>query len=343
MPLSPLFPQLWSARITYFAEQNSAFLPNATRAWEGEAVYGNQITIPTVDRDVTMHDYSRTTDLNAPEAVHALTQTLLIDQEKYFNFAVEDLDARQSRIPGSQLIDLKSQGAGIASANEIDDHVARLLQESSDATTTEFLYRQDRGGSATAKTARNFTLKFLNQAHMILTQAKLPANQYVMITTPEFIRALNDDTIDGKYEGSLISRNTDSAAQPTGTGSQTQPNGLAMRLGGWPVYVSSSLRLRLNQTGSNAAAQVDVAGTERGNISKVWLYNPADLALVAQVNQVVAYRPEKRFSSAVKGLMNWGAKIIIPPKFKADGTAVTDAPTRQPRMLEFLINDAAAS
>ena len=328
MAISALFPTIWSARITYFAEQFSAFLPNANRLWEGEAIYGNVVKIPTIDRDVTIQDYNRDTDLVDPERIDAGMQDLLIDQEKYFHFALEDLDNRQSRISGGMLVDMKSQGAGLKVATTVDDYVASRLeqvyQRTGDANTgnaaakllargTDLLFSNwDRTGNIP-----NFSLNFWPEVKERLTIEGLLHSAAVMVTTPELIRKIEEGYLDGSYgdlfRGAMINPvvNAQLASDPA------RANGLAMILSnGNRVYVSNSKRLR--RKGGNGedtaletgAGEADAGKLDRGNKSVMWIYNPFDLALVQQINQVEAYRPERRFSSAIKGLTNYGAKVL---------------------------------
>ena len=194
MTVSALFPQIWSARITYYATAFSAFMPNATRQWEGEATFGNVVKVPTVDRSVTIRDYNRNADLALPEDIDATTQDLAIDQEKYFNFALEDLDARQSRIPGASLIDLKSQGAGIAIANVVDDYVGRRLNA---ATAGNLLLNA---------AAREFNGNFITEIKEAATLAGLPHAGLVMVCTPEVVKAIEDGIIARTYGDALASQ-----------------------------------------------------------------------------------------------------------------------------------------
>ena len=289
MAISPLFPQLWSARITYFATQFSAFLPNATRAWEGEAIYGNTIKIPTVDRDVTLKTYSRTADLDAPEDIDATTQDLTIDQERYFNFALEDLDARQSRISGSQLIDMKSMGAGLKIASTIDDYMCSLLQSIKSA---DFL--KDFG-------AADFDINFTADLKELLTLNNLVRAGWVIVTTPEIVKKVENGVLDGTYGDALASAQFRSgfSGDPAAA-----TNGLAAVVNGMPFYASNNPRLRVKNDGTAATA------TNRQDESYALAYNPLDVALVQQVNSVEAYRQEKRFGTGVKGLTNYGGKVL---------------------------------
>ena len=300
MTVSALFPSLWSARITYFATQFSAFLPNATRQWEGEAVYGNTVKIPTVDRSVTISDYSHTADLAAAEDIDATTQDLSIDQEKSFHFFLEDLDARQSRIPGASLIDIKSQGAGLAMAANIDAYVAGRLAA---LDTSDIL---------SAPAAASFNLNFVADLDKLLTINKYIQSQWIMIMPPELVEKIDDGIIAKTYGDAVLDRYFMNAL---GNDPAAGSNGFVFNLKRHPVYVSDALFLR---------RKADKAVTARtdANQSAVWCYNPLDLALVMQVNRTETYRPEKRFSTAVKGLFNYGAKVL-----------------NEERMVRFLFND----
>jgi len=291
MAISPLFPALWSARITYFATLFSAFLPNATRQWEGEATMGNTVKIPTVDIGVTINDYSRTNDLGAPEDIDASTQDLVIDQEKSFNFALEDLDSVQSRIPGATLIDMKSMGAGRAVAQTIDNYVAAQI------------LAIDAFGLSPPAAA--FDLNFVADLDEWLTLQGLAQSPVVMIMPPELVKKIDQGIIAKTYGDAVLDRYFLEALgnDPTAT-----PDGFSFNLKRHRVFVSNNGGLRVK--GGNP--EPDRTKTDG---SVVYCYNPLDLALVWQVNRTEVYRPEKRFSTAVKGLFNYGGKVLNKGRF----------------------------
>ena len=76
-----------------------------------------------------------------------------------------------------------------------------------------------------------------------------------------------------------------------------------MLIGGVPLFVSNSLVLRRTGTGGTVTSG-------RGGRSVLWAYNPLDLALVMQVNQTESYRAERRFSTGIKGLVNYGSRVV---------------------------------
>jgi len=297
MAVSALFPQIWSARVTYLTGQISAFLPNATREWEGEAIYGNTVKIPTVEDDVTLRDYSRTADLAAPEDIDASTQDLSIDQEKYFNFSLEDLDARQSRIPAGTLIDTKANGAAKAIAAAIDGHVLTTIQAIGASTLLK------------NNAAAAFDAEMIADVKYDLTVGSLPWSGFVMVTTPEFVRTVEKAVIDKTYGDVILAEGFRNglSQDPSASGAGIS-NGLAMRMGGFPVYVSNDVRLRQTNAGATPTSG-------RGTRSELYVYNPRDLGLVWQVNKTESYRMERRFADAVKGLANYGCKVLNGGRF----------------------------
>jgi len=73
-------------------------------------------------------------------------------------------------------------------------------------------------------------------------------------------------------------------------------NGYIGNIAGFKIYVSNNLPV-------DRAERVCIARTTRA------------VAFAEQLNEVEAYRPEKRFADAVKGLHLYGAKIVYPDEF----------------------------
>jgi hypothetical protein len=59
---------------------------------QGDSVRINQIG------DVTVKDYTKNADMNAPEALTDAQLVLKIDQAKYFNFQIDNIDRRQASV-----------------------------------------------------------------------------------------------------------------------------------------------------------------------------------------------------------------------------------------------------
>jgi len=79
------------------------------RQYEGEIRQaGNTVKIASIS-DVTVGDYIQNTNITDPETLSDTDQTLLIDQQKYFNFFVDSIDRAQQNV---DVLDAAIQSAG---------------------------------------------------------------------------------------------------------------------------------------------------------------------------------------------------------------------------------------
>lgn len=93
-------PTVWAARL--LVALNKALVYGqpgvVNRDYEGEIQdSGDTVKIASIG-DVTVGDYVRNTDIANPEVLTDADQTLLIDQAKYFNFQVDDVDKAQIKV-----------------------------------------------------------------------------------------------------------------------------------------------------------------------------------------------------------------------------------------------------
>lgn len=105
MTVNNFISKIWAAQMLFDFRQRSWAAQLANREYEGDAQRGNTVHI-TTGTPVSINDYAtgmvddggggtvpRTT---TPEAVDSTGQDLLIDQEKSFDFLVDDIDRRQA-------------------------------------------------------------------------------------------------------------------------------------------------------------------------------------------------------------------------------------------------------
>lgn len=92
-------PTVWTARLLKALEKALVYgqAGVVNRDYEGEiSQRGDSVKIASIS-DPTVDDYVKDTDITA-EALTDAEQTLLIDQAKYFNFIVDDLDRAQQNV-----------------------------------------------------------------------------------------------------------------------------------------------------------------------------------------------------------------------------------------------------
>src|SRR5436309_657617 len=93
-------PTVWAARLLS-ALQESLIYGQANvcnRDYEGEIRQaGNTVKIASIG-DVDVNDYVKDTDIGDPIALTDSSQTLTIDQQKYFNFYIDSIDRAQQNV-----------------------------------------------------------------------------------------------------------------------------------------------------------------------------------------------------------------------------------------------------
>ena len=111
MAITNFIPEIWNAQmLTGFREQAvAANLVN--REYEGNATRGNTVHI-TSAVDVEVKDYKDNDRTTTADAVSDTGQDLLIDQEKSFDFFIDDIDRAQAA--GSMDAYTRSAAEGLA-------------------------------------------------------------------------------------------------------------------------------------------------------------------------------------------------------------------------------------
>ena len=122
MPISVSDPTLWAARMLEYLDKSFVYGAAFTnRNYEGEIQEaGSTVRILQIG-DIVVSDFTGT--LPAPQGLSDTALDLVIDQRKYFNFVVDDVDAKRSIL---RLIDeLVGQGLSILLiSSELEELVA---------------------------------------------------------------------------------------------------------------------------------------------------------------------------------------------------------------------------
>lgn len=109
-------PTLWSARLLANLDKHLVALQFVNRDYEGEIkAYGDTVKINQLGA-ITIKDYDGS-DIDDPEEMNSEQQTLTIDQAKYFNFTVKDVDKAQANV---NLLNGSMERASYGMADVID-------------------------------------------------------------------------------------------------------------------------------------------------------------------------------------------------------------------------------
>lgn len=97
MAINNFIPTVWSAALLENLRSSLVYgQPYViNRDYEGEiSAYGDTVKINNIGA-VTVGDYTKNTDMGAPETLTDATRSLTINQAKFFNFQIDDVDTAQ--------------------------------------------------------------------------------------------------------------------------------------------------------------------------------------------------------------------------------------------------------
>lgn len=270
MAVTNFIPQVWSARLLAHLDKAHVLTNLVNRDYEGEIrQYGDTVKITQIG-DITIKDYVTNTDIDDPQELTTEQQLLTIDQQKYYNFQIDDVDAAQAR---ADLADAAMQRAAYGLADVADRWLAEIMAAGADEGNQ--LGSDAAPVALTADTAYNYLVRL----KVILDKRNVPTSGRWVLVSPEYHGLLLQDD---RFVG------TGGTAAEAALG-----NGYIGSAAGFRVYLSNNL------PGSLGAQKVIAS------------YNGAT-SYAEQILKTEAYRLEKRFADAVKGLHVYGGKVTRP-------------------------------
>jgi N4-gp56 family major capsid protein len=195
-------PEIWSANLLVALRKNLVFGDLVNRDWEGEITQaGDTVRITSVGRP-TIGTYVPNSTVITPEQVQDSQRTLVVDQAKFFAFAVDDVDQRQAR---GNVIPQSVNEAAFGFADVIDQYLASLYTGAQNANAL---------GAITVNSATTPTDaydKVLVPLKVQLDLANVPTEGRWVVVRPElhgcllrdsrFIKANESGTEDGLRNG----------------------------------------------------------------------------------------------------------------------------------------------
>jgi hypothetical protein len=177
MALTNFIPEIWSAEILERYVAQNVFPALLNRAYEGDARKGNTIHIPGVVAP-SVKDYKGAGRTTSADAITDTGVDILIDQEKNFDFYVDDIDATQAN---SDLLPLYTEAAGDSLAADADSFIANMLVNN--ATVLPWASNPSTGDGA---------FDIIRDAAKAMNKANVPADMRVAVINPEFEGLLLD-------------------------------------------------------------------------------------------------------------------------------------------------------
>ncbi len=253
--------EIWSAHIQTELGKNTVFKNDCDFEFNGEIKRGARVKILGVSKP-TIQKYVPGKEIAAPEEPKDSSVYLEIDQFRYFNYGIDDVDAAQS--------------SGVMSA--LSREATRALAEVEDSFCAEQI-------------AKNAKHKFNDNSITTEAQAK-------ELIDSMFVKLWNEGVSDkdkitiyltpwfyNLFKNQIISLKTN--------------NDSAISTGLIGSYNNSNVKMTNNIYNDGTYDHI-IVKTSKG------------YAFANSINEVEAYRPEKQFSDAVKGLDCFGGKAVRP-------------------------------
>ena len=254
MAVTSFIPEIWHADLLLaFREWTVLGQPGViNRNYEGDvAQSGDTVHINSLGRP-TVSDYEPNVTVIDPETLATTDQTLLIDQNKYFAFEVDDVDARQAA--GNLLNDAASEAAQ-ATSLVADTYLTTVMVAGAGTTLT---------AGAVGTAAEAFAV--LRELKLALDKNSVPLMNRWVAVSPEFYSLLLDSD-----------RFLDASAYGSSRPIQNGEVGSAL---GFAVLVSNTLPAGTAAT-PPAASNYVIAGhgaatTWADQLTKIEAYRPDD-------------------------------------------------------------------
>ena len=263
MAITNFIPTIWSENLLTSLDRRYIAAANCNRDFEGDIKSrGSKVKICGVG-DITIGDYTKDTDMSTPQDLEDTVAELVIDQAKYFNFQVDDIDKTQC---SPKLLDAAMRNAASALANEADKYI--------------FSLHTGAAKNVDADLATDSIIDTILSAREYLYQHDVadPSDIVIEISPVVATKLIKEQTETFSYNNDVLA------------------SGCIGSVAGCKVFVSNNVEIE------DGPVQVH----------HCLMRSKRAIAYAEQLSEIEAYRPEKRFADAVKGLHLYGAKVVFP-------------------------------
>lgn len=276
MAYSNFIPTVWATAIERELERISVFKEICNTKYEGTVKQqGDSVKILGVGKPTisTVTMANRNNNIAAAEEVETISSIMQIDQLRTYNYLIGDIDKAQSAPNG--IMDALSLETTEGLAYEIDKYIAQQVADSAVAKLNSSAVKV----AAAAAEGYELALDLLDEAIQKLWENNVnPMTQLYCVIPPRFYTL---------FKKMYIKEDTDNSAM--------------IKNGRVGKYSNVIMKM------SNA-----VYTTSGGAEDNIIMCTPRAIAFANPHTHSEAYRPELKFSDAVKGFTLFGAKVVRP-------------------------------
>lgn len=277
MSVATFIPELWSARLLQGLEKSHVATNLVNRDYEGQIRNQGDKVNINTLSDVAIKTYTPNSDIASPDDLTTTKQQLEITEADYFNIQLDDVDRVQA---AGELMDTAMRNVAYKMNDRTDSFILGKIASGVDSGNIIGTTESP------IQVTKNNIYESIIEMRTKLDKANVPTSGRTIIIPPEIYALLLQDERFVK---------SDAVA-----GQNVLVNGLVGRVAGFDVFESNNVVYDTNNKFWKVTAQVRTATT-----------------FAEQIVKTEAYRMEKRFSDAVKGLHVYGAKVT-------DGTQISE-------------------
>lgn len=279
MSYANFIPNVWNEQINRELERLCVFVEDCNTKYEGSVrTKGESVKILGVGRPTikTLAKSARNSTIDSAEEVEDTSIIMQINQIRYFNYMVGDIDKAQA-VNGVLKALQEETSEGLS--NEVDKYIANL------ATNDEAVKVYASAPAVvcgTASTGQVNVLDSIDAAVQKLYENDVAQNTKIVATiSPRFFT---------KFRKEYASKDTNN--------SDILKNGKVAMYGNITIKMSNNVAKTLTSTA--------------GDTDLIQVKTQRAIAYVKPMTHTEPYRPEDKFADAVKGFILFDAKIVRP-------------------------------
>lgn len=276
MAYQNFIPTVWAEGIDRELERACVFVEDCNRKYEGKVKEkGESVKILGVGKPTikSIAKADRSNDIDAPEEIEDTSVIMYINQIRYFNYMIGDIDRAQA-VDG--VMEALSGETSEGLADEVDKYVAGFA---TDTSVKSLFQTVPKVVSGAASTGEINVLHALDQAIQKLYENDVKGTTKIVVTiSPRFYTLFKQAYIDKDTDNSGILE-----------------HGKVARYGNVIVKMSNNVKT-----------------TSNGTVDNIMIRTQRAIAFAKPLTHTEAYRPERKFADAVKGFILFDAKVVRP-------------------------------
>lgn len=268
MAITNALTEVWAARLLANLRRQAVW-PNVVTDYSSEVSSdGKLVNLARLSSTTTIRDYAENTDIEAPEAPGDEERVITLNQKKYFNVALDDVEKAQSKPDWMDAIATNAT-TGIALAQ--NDYIKTVANASLVAgSTIDIVAANNAKKLDNANTLAQGLINAMFTIRQKMNKVFVPRDDRWCILSPEF-------------ETQIMWKLTQDGIKGSGQISDAiWKNGQLSDFLGLDTYIDGGI------------TELAYVGHRSG------------LLWAEQINELEPYRPEKRFADAIKGLFVYG-------------------------------------